>query len=168
MGNLPSFLGGQGADLPSQMMNWISGTLYDRFIHKQINDEEEFCSAILDIFNDVNMALPGKHYDAPARQEIEKLYNDWKSTTDEGKLKYFKEFIIEKVNLSKADESMMITGLVAPPVAMVAKKTGQSVPQISGVIKVIPDVVFVPAATIASLIVAKLLFNRMAFKDIPS
>lgn len=70
------------------------------------------------------------------------------------------------MNLSKADESMMITGLVTPPLAMVVKKTGQTVPQLS-VIKAIPDVAFVPGATILALIAIKLT-KRMAFKNIPS
>nr|KYP47029.1 hypothetical protein KK1_031333 [Cajanus cajan] len=145
-------------------MTWISGTLYDRFIDNQIYDPEAFHIAILDIFNAINMALPGKHYDAPAHQEIEEFYDKW---NEDGKKKEdFTKFIIENVNLSKADESMMITGIVAPPVAMVAKKTGQSVPQLSA-IKAIPDAVFVPAATIAFLIVVKL-SRRMAFKNIPS
>ncbi|PNX96391.1 hypothetical protein L195_g019597 [Trifolium pratense] len=49
---------------------------------------------------------------------------------------------------------MMITGIVAPPAAMVAKRSGQSVPQLSA-LKVIPDVIFVPTATILALIAVK-------------
>jgi len=97
----------------------------------------------------------------------QKCYETWtKSEGAEKKKEAFTRFISENVNLSKADESMMITGIVAPPVAMVAKRTGQTVPQLS-VIKAIPDVAFVPGATILALIAIKLT-KRMAFKNIPS
>ncbi|KAK7286989.1 hypothetical protein RJT34_22382 [Clitoria ternatea] len=165
MGMLMSYMGGTGIGMASQAMSFVTGTLYDRFIEKQIRDFESFHAAILDIFSAINMALPGKHYDAPARKEIEEFYDTWnKSKTDKREL--FTNFVKEKVNLSKADESMMITGIVAPPVAMVAKKTGQSLPQLS-VIKSIPDVAFVPTATVLALIAVKLT-KRMSFKNLPS
>lgn len=97
----------------------------------------------------------------------QKFYDDeWKNKSENEKREAFTKFIIDKVNPSKADESMMLTGIVAPPAAMVAKRTGQSVPQLS-VVKAIPDVVFVPGATILALIAMKLT-KRMAFKDLPS
>lgn len=60
-----------------------------------------------------------------------------------------------KVNLSKLDDCTMITGLITPPAAMVAKKAGGNVPQLK-IIKAIPDVIFVPSATVLALISAKL------------
>ncbi|KAJ1415393.1 hypothetical protein SESBI_18083 [Sesbania bispinosa] len=112
------------------------------------------------------MALPGKHYDAPAQKEIEDLFKQWNESKDEDKRKIFTDFMINNVNMSKVDNSMMITGIVAPPAAMVAKKTGQSVPQLS-VMKAIPDVIFVPTATIFALIAVKIT-KRMSFKNVPS
>jgi len=72
--------------------------------------------------------------------------------------------MIKNVNISKVDDSMMITGIVAPPAAMVAKRTGQSVPQLS-VMKAIPDVIFVPTATILALIAVKVT-KRMSLKKL--
>nr|ACU24225.1 unknown [Glycine max] len=166
MGMVTSYMG--GAEVASKRMSMLTGTLYDRIIkQRNIRELNEFQIAILDIFNAINMALPGKHYDAPAHDDIQKCYETWtKSEGAEKKKEAFTRFISENVNLSKADESMMITGIVAPPVAMVAKRTGQTVPQLS-VIKAIPDVAFVPGATILALIAIKLT-KRMAFKNIPS
>jgi type IV secretory pathway VirB2 component (pilin) len=72
--------------------------------------------------------------------------------------------MIKYVNISKVDDSMMITGIVAPPAAMVAKRSGQSVPQLSA-LKVIPDVIFVPTATILALIAVKVT-KRMSIKKL--
>ncbi|KAK7382853.1 hypothetical protein VNO80_01974 [Phaseolus coccineus] len=169
MGLVTSYMGGTGVELANKGMTMITGTLYDRVIEKRkIENFEDFHTAILDIFNAINMALPGKHYDAPPLDDIKKCYDDeWSNESDDEKRKErFTKFINENVNLSKADESMMITGIVTPPLAMVVKKTGQTVPQLS-VIKAIPDVAFVPGATILALIAIKLT-KRMAFKNIPS
>ncbi|XP_027908369.1 uncharacterized protein LOC114167477 [Vigna unguiculata] len=168
MGLVMSYMGGTGVEVANKGMTMITGTLYDRVIEKRkIENFDDFHTAILDIFNAINMALPGKHYDAPPHDDIKKCYDGWSDESDEDKRKEaFTTFINENVNLSKADESMMITGIVAPPVAMVVKKTGQTVPQLS-VIKAIPDVAFVPGATILALIAIKLT-KRMAFKNIPS
>lgn len=179
MGTVMSYMGGTGIEVASKGLTMLTGTLYDRVIEKRkIENFDDFHEAILDIFNTINMSLPGKHYDAPTHDDIKKFYDEWEDKYVEGtkklydewedknkedkKRKAFTKFIIDKVNLSKADESMMLTGIVAPPAAMVAKRTGQSVPQLS-VIKAIPDVVFVPGATILALIAIKLT-KRMAFK----
>jgi hypothetical protein len=123
--------------------------------------------------------LPGKHYDAPSHKEVEvsldclhiyitlsfplnlKHYNkqecfeNWKNAKDpQSKKKVFIEFMMEKVNLSKLDDAMMITGIVTPPAAMAAKRAGEKVPQLK-VIKAIPDVLFVPTATVLALVTVK-------------
>ncbi|CAJ1948104.1 unnamed protein product [Sphenostylis stenocarpa] len=163
-----SYMGGTGVEVATKGMSMVTGTLYDRVIEKRkIENFNDFHTAILDIFNAINMALPGKHYDAPPHDDIKKCYDEWiGESNDANKKDAFTKFIKDYVNLSKADESMMITGIVAPPVAMAVKKTGQTVPQLS-VIKAIPDVAFVPGATILALIAIKLT-KRMAFKNIPS
>lgn len=61
----------------------------------------------------------------------------------------------KKVNLSKLDDSTLITGIVTPPAAMAAKRAGESVPQLK-LIKTIPDVIFVPTATVLALVSVKL------------
>jgi len=53
--------------------------------------------------------------------------------------------------------SMIINGIVAPPAAMVAKRTGQTtLPQLK-FMNAIPDVIFVPSATVLALIAVKIL-----------
>ncbi|XP_061347804.1 uncharacterized protein LOC133293282 [Gastrolobium bilobum] len=166
MGMLMSFMGGTADGLASKTTTLVTGALYDQFIKKEIKDFDDFHIAILDIFNNFNTALPGKHYDAPSHGEIWDLFNKWNGAPKEHKKKIFTEFMIKNVSISKVDDSMMITGIVAPPAAMVAKRTGQSVPQLS-VMKAIPDVAFVPTITVLALIGVKLT-KRMSFKKIAS
>ena len=84
------------------------------------------------------------------------LFEQWKEIDREEKRKKFIEFINEKVNINKVDESMLITAIMAPPAAMMAKKTGQIVPQLA-LMNAIPDVVFVPSATLLALIAVKII-----------
>ncbi|KAK9095204.1 hypothetical protein Scep_026673 [Stephania cephalantha] len=102
-----------------------------------------------------NSSLPGMHYNAPSSDEIKEFYEVWKNLGETEKKGKFTEFILEKVNLSKLDEYTLLAGLVTPPAAMALKRVGESVPQIK-VIKMIPDVIFVPGATLAALVSVKL------------
>lgn len=137
------------------MIGLVTGTLYNSFIEKDISTFEDFHVAILDIFNSFNSALPGKHYDVPLRQEIETCFSKWKEAEPSQKKQVFVEFIRTSVSLNKLDDSTLITGLVTPPAAMAAKKAAGSVPQLK-LITAIPDVIFVPSATVLALISVKL------------
>jgi len=156
MGLIMSFMPFMGKGLPSaQMLNFAMGTVYSRFMEKDITNFEDFHIAILDIFNIFNESLPGKHYDAPPRKEIEACFAEWKVAQESAKKKVFIEFMRTKVKPSKLDNTTMITGLVTPPAAMAAKRAGESVPQLR-IIKSIPDVAFVPSATVLALVSVKL------------
>ncbi|KAG8363440.1 hypothetical protein BUALT_Bualt19G0022800 [Buddleja alternifolia] len=153
MGMFMSFM---GKGLPTaQMLNLVMGTLHKQFIEKDIKSFDDFHMAILDIFNTVNAALPGKHYDVPSPQEVQVCFDKWKASNESEKKKIFIEFMKKKVNLSKLDDSALITGIVTPPAAMAAKRAGETVPQLK-LIKSIPDVIFVPTATVVALVSVKL------------
>lgn len=164
MGLVTSFM---GRGMPStQMIGLVTGTLYNSFIEKDISTFEDFHVAILDIFNSFNSALPGKHYDVPLRQEIETWFSKWKEAEPSQKKQVFVEFIRTSVSLNKLDDSTLITGLVTPPAAMAAKKAAGSVPQLK-LITAIPDVIFVPSATVLALISVKL-SRKIFVKNIAS
>ncbi|CAO2828426.1 unnamed protein product [Amaranthus hypochondriacus] len=168
MGLATSFLMGNGSPT-TQMLNLITGSLYTSFVEKETDTFPQFHQAFLDIFNTFNSALPGKHYDVPARPEVKECFDKWKESTDEAKRKkIFVEFIKEKVKLNEPHKSTLITGIVTPPAAMVAKKAGERVPALK-LIKVVPDVLFVPSATFLALISVKVsrkvFHNRMLKKD---
>ncbi|PIA28690.1 hypothetical protein AQUCO_06700013v1 [Aquilegia coerulea] len=153
MGLLMSYM---GKGLPSvQMLNMLTDTLYKQFIEKDIHDFEEFHIAMLDIFITFNSALPGMHYDVPQRTDVEDCFKQWNASKPEDKRKIFEDFMVKFVNHSKLDNYTMIAGMVTPPAAMALKRAGETVPQIN-MIKVIPDVVFVPSATLLALISVKL------------
>ncbi|XP_043689997.1 uncharacterized protein LOC122640782 [Telopea speciosissima] len=153
-----------GKGMPSaKMLGFLTDTLYKQFTEKPIGTFEEFHLAILDIFNSFNSALPGRHYDVPTREDVEEYYKKWQEETDaEKKKKVFMELMTTKVNTSKLDDSTMVVGLLTPPAAMAVKRVGETVPQIR-VIKAIPDVIFVPSATLIALISVKL-SKRMSIK----
>ncbi|KNA26100.1 hypothetical protein SOVF_000200 [Spinacia oleracea] len=168
MGLATSFLMGNGSPT-TQMVNLITGSLFSSFVEKDTNTFPEFHTAFLDIYNTFNSALPGKHYDVPSNQEVEDCFVKWKEAENEAKKKQvFVEFIKESVNLNKPQKVTLITGLVTPPAAMVAKKAGERVPALK-IIKVIPDVLFVPTVTFLALIsvqVSRNVFHRrMVHRD---
>ncbi|KAM1027700.1 hypothetical protein ACFX2A_041428 [Malus domestica] len=145
-----------GEGLPSgRMLNFLMATLYDQFIKKDIQNFEEFQFAILDIFNTFNSSLPGKHYEVPLRKEIEDMFIRWENAKVQDRRNIFIQFMKDNVRLSKVDNATVITGVVTPPVAMAAKRAGESVPQLK-MIKAIPDVFFVPSATVLALISVKI------------
>ena len=84
------------------------------------------------------------------------MYKHWKGAKDPEKKKtIFLDFMKKNVKLSKVDDATMITGIVTPPLAMASKRAGENVPQLK-IIKSIPDVLFVPSATVMALISVKI------------
>ncbi|XP_057435931.1 uncharacterized protein LOC130728456 [Lotus japonicus] len=155
MGMNMSFLGGKALST-TQMLSLVMNKLYKQFVDKDIKDFDAFKVAIIDTFNTINMALPGKHYDSPSYEDVKDFFNQWKEANEETKKVMFIDFMNKNVTLNKVDESIIVTGIVAPPAAMVAKKTGQTVPQLT-FMNAIPDVVFVPSATVLALIAVRIL-----------
>ncbi|XP_058739168.1 uncharacterized protein LOC131611060 [Vicia villosa] len=141
----------------SQVLSLVMNKLYKQFVEKDIKEFEAFHVAILDTFNTINMALPGKHYDAPSYKDIKEISKRWEESNEEARKEMFRDFVNKNVNLNKVDESMIITAIVAPPAAMVAKRTGQGTFPSLKFMNAIPDVVFVPSATVLALIAVKIL-----------
>ncbi|OMP01881.1 putative calcium ion binding protein [Corchorus olitorius] len=163
MGN--SMGGFMGKGLPStQMLGYVFKSLHEQFTDSEIKDFDDFHAAILDILSVINSALPGKHYDAPSRDEVENCFQEWKGEEDPVKKKEIFIQFITKIKLSKLDNNTIMTGILTPPAAMAAKRAGEFLPHLS-MIKAIPDVVFVPSVTVAALVISKLsrrLYHRSA------
>ncbi|MCL7034128.1 hypothetical protein MKW94_003911 [Papaver nudicaule] len=150
MGMLMSVM---GKGVPSVSM--LTDTLYGQFLKNDVKEFDDFHIAILDLFSTVNAALPGKHYDVPPLDIVEKFYEDWKIAVEEQKKKKFVEFMTSNISLSTLDDVTIMLGVAAPPAAMAMKRAGESIPQLK-MIKVIPDVIFVPSATLITLVSLKL------------
>ncbi|KAI4352728.1 hypothetical protein L6164_006949 [Bauhinia variegata] len=144
----------------SQMLISVAGTLYSQYVEKDINDFDSFHIAVLHIFNAINTAMPGKHYDAPSYKEVEELFRIWQAETEEERRKkFFTEFMRKNVNPSiTMYDFTTILGMVAPLVAMVVKRGGETLPLLK-FLKDIPDVVFVPTATALALMLSKQKFH---------
>ncbi|KAJ8765677.1 hypothetical protein K2173_014799 [Erythroxylum novogranatense] len=165
MGMFMSFM---GKGVPAtQTIGYAMGMLHKQFVKKDIKNFEDFHGAILNIFISFNSALPGKHYDVPSRTEVEECFNAWISADEETKKKeVFVNFMKNKVSLSRIDAYTMSIGMATPPAVMAAKRAGEKLPQLN-MIKFIPDVIFVPSATVLALISAKLT-RRMLLENTSS
>ncbi|KAK1424931.1 hypothetical protein QVD17_20272 [Tagetes erecta] len=152
MGLLMSFM---GKSLRTQSLNMLMGPLSSNVMKKDIKNFNDFHFAILYMFNTVNAALPGKHYDVPPQDKVQKVFVKWEAARESEKKGLLVDLLKTSVSLSKFDTTALITGLVTPPAAIAAKRAGESVPQLK-MVKAIPDVIFVPSATALALISAKL------------
>ncbi|XP_022863506.1 uncharacterized protein LOC111383618 [Olea europaea var. sylvestris] len=153
MGMFMSFM---GKGLPTtQLLSSLTGTLERQFMEKDVSDFDKFHMTILDMFNTVNAALPGKHYNVPLQEEVQVCFEAWDKAEESRRKEIIMEFMMKRVNISKLDDFTLITGLVTPPAAMAAKRAGENVPQLK-LIKALPDVIFVPSITVLALVSAKL------------
>ncbi|XP_054785308.1 uncharacterized protein LOC129291806 [Prosopis cineraria] len=159
MGSVASFMGGKVS--LTQGKSILYHPLYDKFIGDVKIENfsfDDFHIAFLQIINTVNAVVPGRHYEyVPNREEIEKLYHQWKEETvpPAKKKKMVEDFIVKNVKMKSADKLVMLAGLAAPPAAMAAKRAGESLPQLK-IMKVVPDLLFVPSATLLALMGCKL------------
>ncbi|OAY33670.1 uncharacterized protein LOC110629902 [Manihot esculenta] len=143
--------------LPSaRRIAFVMGKLYKQFVDKDIKNFEEFHIAVLDIFNTLNSALPGKHYDAPSRKEVEACFASLKDVSEAKRKQRFIHFMKKRVDRCRREDSTMVTGVITPVAAMAAKKAAENVPQLD-IIKVVPDVVFVPTVTLLAIFFVKLI-----------
>lgn len=144
------------------------------------------------IYSTLNSALPGKHYDAPSRKEVEvskhlpsslqiiiKFYHlsfsqnayiyiykiksfiqacfaSLKDVSEAKRKQRFIHFMKKRVDRCRREDSTMVTGVITPVAAMAAKKAAENVPQLD-IIKVVPDVVFVPTVTLLAIFFVKLI-----------
>ncbi|KAG9452191.1 hypothetical protein H6P81_005095 [Aristolochia fimbriata] len=159
MGNLLTFgFIGQG----KKVLNNITDKLYEEY-RESFDNEEKFQTAIIEIFNRINGAMLGTHYDPPALSEVENYYKQWsEASSPSAKKQVFADMIqtlLSSVKERKTSSLTMLAGVGAPPAFMIAKRVGENIPGIKK-IRIIPDYVLVPSATVMTLIGVKFLqFN---------
>lgn len=103
---------------------------------------------------------------------MQDCFDDWKRISeDEDKEKETEkkkclEGLLAKAKPSKTDNRVVYFGMAVPPVAMIGKKYGESMPTL-GFLKLVPDLVAIPLATLLGLGVVK--YTRVNLKpDEPS
>uniref|UniRef100_A0A1D1XS38 Ribonuclease Y n=1 Tax=Anthurium amnicola TaxID=1678845 RepID=A0A1D1XS38_9ARAE len=148
----------------------LADKIFDQFFSKDIKNFEQFHSAYLDLCNKFNSTMLGQHYEAPQQEKIKQYFEKWnqesdKITAPEEKKKKRKEllieFLMENVKISHTDQSVVMTGLVVPPAAMMLKKNGGKIPGLKNLLlDVIPDYLFVPAVTLVALFGVKVVSQR--------
>lgn len=148
-----------------------TGQVYDRhFKERNTGTFEEFHLAYVEFCKYFNTVLPGQDFDTPDRKEIEKCFEEWKVLTGEAKKDKFIKFMKDHVHEAKVDDSLFImAGLAAPAAAIIAKKSGESIPQVKKFkVHLIPNVVFVPVCTLVAIMGATAVQMSKKSKDKPA
>ncbi|XP_039122420.1 uncharacterized protein LOC120258980 isoform X2 [Dioscorea cayenensis subsp. rotundata] len=143
---------GNRSSLRKHDMLGIESVLVDIFVlsfKDKILNFEEFCEAFLDICSKLNSIMPGRHFCVPL-QEVKLCYEEWKDSNSGLDEEEKKNLIIRLLNehavINHTNDSVLMTGLITPPVAMIFKR-------------LVPDFIFVPAVTVIAVIVAKMIQN---------
>ncbi|KAG0494032.1 hypothetical protein HPP92_005026 [Vanilla planifolia] len=154
----------------SSVQSLTADKAFDKYFSgSAVQDFTTFHLKFLELCNDINSIMLGKHYQPPPKEEIEKCYKDWLKKKDEGGdestkacKKLVLDLLLEHVKEIKTPDAILLTGLVAPPAAMVLKKSSQNVSPLKKFhLELVPDIVFVPACTVAALFTAKALQYKM-------
>ncbi|ERN00213.1 uncharacterized protein LOC18428260 [Amborella trichopoda] len=142
---------------------WRSMPDYSNKIYNKILNEaktgvefEEVHIAVLEIINQFNKVMPGTHFDPPSRKVVQEFYKSiFEPAEKKDKKERLKEFIRAHLNVTRASsKSNYLIGLSVPYLSLLGKRAAQKVPQVS-MVSVVPDVVFVPFATLLALVGAK-------------
>ncbi|XP_060218969.1 uncharacterized protein LOC132645787 [Lycium barbarum] len=155
MGLIMSFAG-KGFPI-TPVISKVMDKFQEEFLKKNLENPDDFHVAVLDMFASVNKVLPGKHWRVPPYTEIEIFFNEMEKSnlTEEAKKEKVLTFLKKWIQPDKLDKFSLMIGLATPPAAMAAKKAGERVPQLK-FMKSVPDVLFVPGATLLTLTAVKL------------
>lgn len=97
---------------------------------------------------------------------MQDCFKAWKTIEDKEEKKKCLEGLLAKAKPSKTDNRVVYFGMAVPPVAMIGKKYGESMPTL-GFLKLVPDLAAIPLATLLGLGVVK--YTRVNLKpDEPS
>ncbi|KAK6920371.1 hypothetical protein RJ641_016275 [Dillenia turbinata] len=159
---LSAALGTVGVSLSPrrQLVNVLVEAIYKQYAENDgLADFENFHLAILDIYSTFNKVL-GKHYDEPPLSDVKAKYDGWKGADHSKKQEIFVNFFEDIVEENRDHTTMVFTGVMIPPAAMVTKRALEKQPKLWA-LKHVPDIVFVPSATAMALISVKLSSRAM-------
>ncbi|KAF3336113.1 hypothetical protein FCM35_KLT20620 [Carex littledalei] len=142
---------------------------YERFF-KDIQKFDQFHTAFIDLCRFINDVMPGKHFDAPTKDEIKKFYEkNWMSNSEpEIRKEKLTAFVKEMVKERKTDndKTVIITGMVVPAAAVVLKNTAENLQPVKRFkLHLVPNFVFVPTCTFLALAGVQLMQVRKKSKS---
>ncbi|KAL6323052.1 hypothetical protein AAG906_024622 [Vitis piasezkii] len=126
MGLVPSFM---KRVVAKQIVSLAMEGVLKNLGPRRYDNFEDFHSSILSILKTANSALPGRHFEAPSRRQVEKAFAEWKSSSDDKRRKYSWS-CLRAQSLRESAFKM---------------------------IKNVPDALFVPSFTLLSLVSVKLI-----------
>ncbi|KAL5973183.1 hypothetical protein ACLOJK_037210 [Asimina triloba] len=96
--------------------------------------------------------MPGVRYDVPGREKIQRLLENWNKAGNDRVRQDLLDELFKEMN--PVSSVTIVTGIVAPPAMMLTKRALENVPKIN-VVRFVPDAVFVPFTSVASLALAR-------------
>ncbi|KAK8994806.1 hypothetical protein V6N11_045875 [Hibiscus sabdariffa] len=112
---------------------------------------EDLYIAILLVYNDINKRLPGPHIDPPSKDQIRSIMKECDLNHD-GEINH-DEFVnfIQKLTadtLVVISRGLVVTLVVAPTVALAAKRATEDVPGVGKMVQKVPNSVYASLATL--------------------
>ncbi|MQM14654.1 hypothetical protein Taro_047591 [Colocasia esculenta] len=131
----------------------LTDKIFDQFFTKEMKTFEQFHMAYLEVCNKFNTIMLGQHYVAPDKEKIEEYFTEWKKeSNDQTRKDNLIKHLQEDVKISHTDQSVVTTGILVPPAAMILKKTGEKIPQLKRFrLDFVPDFLFVPVVTLIAV-----------------
>ncbi|KQJ93076.1 hypothetical protein BRADI_3g02612v3 [Brachypodium distachyon] len=127
--------------------------VYDRYFkEKETSNFADFHIACVDFCKYFNTIMPGQDFYTPTLAQLKEFYeNTWKPEKEDQKKKFI-EYMQEHTRQINDDKLFIMAGLAAPAAAIVAKRSGESIPQIKKFkLHIVPNVVFVPFCTLLAI-----------------
>ncbi|GMI84576.1 hypothetical protein like AT1G64850 [Hibiscus trionum] len=113
---------------------------------------EDLYIAVLLVYNDINKRLPGPHVDPPSKDQIRSILKECDLNHD-GEINH-DEFVkfIQKLTADTfvlVSQGLLVTLVVAPTVAIAAKRATEGVPGVGNVVQKVPNSVYASIVTLA-------------------
>lgn len=103
------------------------------------------------VYNDINKRLPGPHFDPPTKEQVKTLLLESDMNLD-GELDRaeFVNFILHvtRDTFVTVSRGLIVTLVAAPTMALLTKRTTESVPRVGKVVQKIPNSVYASLVTL--------------------
>uniref|UniRef100_A0A1D1ZJ75 Calpain-13 n=1 Tax=Anthurium amnicola TaxID=1678845 RepID=A0A1D1ZJ75_9ARAE len=145
----------QGKEWRKRQIRKITNKVFDKFKDDCGKDHLSFENvyiAVLYIYNDINKHLPGPHNDPPSKAKLKTMMEEYDVNLD-GLLdrEEFAEFIqkLTADTLTAVSRNLIIALVVAPTMALIAKRATEGVPRVGSVVQRIPNSIYATVVTLA-------------------
>ncbi|XP_010242524.1 PREDICTED: uncharacterized protein LOC104586853 [Nelumbo nucifera] len=151
----------QGKEWRKRQLRKIIVKIFNRFKNesgKVSLTSEELYIAVLLVYSDINKYLPGRHIDPPSMDEVKAMKEKYDLNLDgeldcEEFVEFFQKLTIN--TLTVVSQNLIIALVVAPIIALVAKKATEDVPSVGTVVQRVPNSIYATVVTLAVVLFQK-------------